>query len=40
MPMFTPQEPWKTNPALALLHLIVWYAAAAHPNRRLAFCAA
>ncbi|WBB54988.1 hypothetical protein [Verrucosispora sp. WMMD573] len=28
MSMFTPQEPWKTNPGLALLHLIVWYAVA------------
>ncbi|WBB92653.1 hypothetical protein [Verrucosispora sp. WMMC514] len=28
MSMFTPQKPWKTNPGLALLHLIVWYAAA------------
>ncbi|MGN9808084.1 hypothetical protein ACTMSW_01825 [Micromonospora sp. BQ11] len=25
MPAFTPKEPWKTNPGLAALHVIVWY---------------
>ncbi|WP_434741642.1 hypothetical protein [Micromonospora sp. SH-82] len=27
MSFFVPKGPWRTNPGLALLHLVVWYAA-------------